>query len=39
MYAITGYPTKIVIDPQGKIARVVVGESSEFYTYLDELLK
>lgn len=39
MYAISGYPTKIVIDPQGEIARVVVGESPEFYTYLDGLFK
>lgn len=37
VYAITGYPTKIVVDPQGKIANVVVGESPKFYTYLDEL--
>ena len=38
-YAIQGYPTKIVVDPQGKIAKVVVGEDSAFYTYLDELFK
>lgn len=36
-YGISGYPTKIVIDPQGKIAKVVVGEEPEFYTYLDTL--
>lgn len=39
LYAIQGYPTKIVIDPQGKIARVVVGEDPSFYAYLDELFK
>ena len=38
-YAVTSYPTKIVIDPQGKISYVVVGESPKFYTYLDELFK
>ena len=38
-YGIQGYPTKIVIDPQGKIAKVVVGEDPAFYTYLDELFK
>lgn len=38
-YAIEGYPTKFVIDPEGKIAKIVVGESPEFYTYLDELFK
>ena len=38
-YGIQGYPTKIVIDPQGKIAKVVVGEDPAFYKYLDELFK
>ncbi|MCD8266895.1 MAG: TlpA family protein disulfide reductase [Prevotellaceae bacterium] len=36
-YAIEGYPTKIVIDPDGNIAKVVVGESEDFYDYLDQL--
>ena len=36
-FGITGYPTKIIIDPQGRIARSVIGESPAFYTYLDEL--
>lgn len=39
MYAIEGYPTKIVLDKEGKIAKVVVGEDPEFYKYLDSLLK
>ena len=39
LYAIEGYPTKIVIDPQGKIAKVVVGEDPAFYEYLDQLFK
>lgn len=38
-YAISGYPTKIVVDKDGKIAKVVVGEDPAFYTYLDELFK
>lgn len=38
-YAISGYPTKIVIGKDGNILRVVIGEDPEFYTYLDELLK
>ena len=37
LYAVQGYPTKIVIDPEGKIAKIVVGESPAFYEYLDEL--
>lgn len=36
-YQIEGFPTKIVVDPQGNIAHVVVGEDPAFYTYLDEL--
>ncbi len=38
-YAVRGYPTKIVVDPEGKIAKVIVGEDPAFYTYLDELFK
>ncbi len=38
-YAIQGYPTKIVVDPKGVIAKVVVGEDPAFYTYLDKLFK
>ena len=32
------YPTKYVIDPEGKIAKQVVGENPEFYMYLDALM-
>ena len=38
-YNLEGFPTKVVIDPEGKIAKVVVGEDPAFYTYLDELFK
>lgn len=36
-YGVTGFPTKIVINPEGKIAKVIVGEDPAFYTYLDEI--
>ena len=36
-YAIEGYPTKILIDAEGKIVEVFVGESEELYNKLDEL--
>lgn len=36
-YGIQGFPTKIVLDKEGKILKVVVGEDQAFYTYLDEL--
>lgn len=38
-YAIQGFPTKIVVDPKGNIAKVVVGEDPAFYTYLDSLFQ
>ena len=36
-YAIQGFPTKIVVGPDGKIVKTVVGEDPAFYTLLDEL--
>ena len=38
-YGIQGYPTKIIIDPDGKIVKTIVGEDPAFYTILDELFK
>lgn len=38
-YSIKGFPTKIIIDPKGKIVKTIIGEDPEFYTILDELLK
>ena len=38
-YAVEGYPTKIIINPDGTINKVIVGESPDFYKYLDELFK
>ena len=38
-YGITGFPTKIVIAPDGKIYKSIVGEDPAFYTMLDELFK
>ena len=37
LYGIQAYPTKIVIDPAGKIAKIVLGEGPAFYEYLDKL--
>lgn len=36
-YAIQGFPTKIIVGPDGKIIKTVVGEDPAFYTLLDEL--
>jgi thiol-disulfide isomerase/thioredoxin len=38
-YGVTGFPTKIVIAPDGKIFKTIVGEDPSFYTLLDELFK
>ena len=35
--AIQGFPTKIILDPDGKIVKTIVGEDKSFYTLLDEL--
>lgn len=39
MYGIEGYPTKIIVDKEGKIVKKIVGEDPAFYEFLDELLK
>lgn len=36
-YAVKGFPTKIVIDPEGTILKVVEGENNTFYKFLDGL--
>jgi len=38
-YAIQGFPTKIVVDPQGNIAKTIVGEDPAFYDYIDNIMK
>lgn len=37
-YAVQGFPTKIVVGPDGKIVKTIVGEDPAFYTLLDEVL-
>lgn len=37
-YAIQGYPTKIIVNPEGKIAKIVTGEDPQFYTDLDNFI-
>lgn len=38
-YEIQGYPTKFIIDPEGNIANVTIGEDPEFFTILKSLVK
>lgn len=39
MYEIRGFPTKVIIGPDGKIIKTIVGEDPAFYRLLDELFK
>jgi thiol-disulfide isomerase/thioredoxin len=39
MYSIKGFPTKIILDEKGRVLKTVIGESAEFYTYIDSLMK
>lgn len=38
IYAIQGYPTKIIITPEGLIHKIFVGENEDFYNELDKVL-
>lgn len=39
LYGVRGFPTKVIVDPQGNVAKVIVGEDPAFYDYLDEVMK
>lgn len=36
-YGVQGFPTKILIDPKGKIVKILVGEDPAFYELLDSI--
>jgi len=36
-YGIQGFPTKIILSPEGQVAKTFLGEDPAFYDYLDEL--
>ena len=38
LYGVTGYPTKFIIDKEGKIIEKFVGEGDKFYNKLDEIM-
>ena len=38
-FSVAGFPTKIIVDPEGKIVGRFVGEDDEIYKKLDEILK
>lgn len=37
-YGITGFPTKVIVNPEGKIVNITVGEDPEFYNKLESLI-
>lgn len=39
LYAIEGFPTKIIIDPSYKIVDIAMGETEDFYHTIDKLMK
>lgn len=38
-YGVQGFPTKIIINPEGYVKKIVVGEDPSFYTILADFLK
>ncbi len=38
-YGVSGFPTKFILDKEGKIVKKVVGESPEFYETIERLMK
>lgn len=39
LYGVQGFPTKVIINPEGYVSKIVVGEDPAFYTSLSELMK
>ena len=37
-YAVSGFPTKVLVDPKGNIVKLLAGEDPAFYQLLDEVL-
>ncbi|MCM1369338.1 MAG: TlpA family protein disulfide reductase [Candidatus Amulumruptor caecigallinarius] len=38
-YAVEGFPTKVIVNPQGKIVNITSGDNPEFFVLLNKLLK
>ena len=37
LYGVGGYPTKILLNPEGRIEKIFIGEGGALYRYLDSL--
>ena len=38
-YAVTNFPTKVIITPEGRLHKVFVGETEDFYKEIDAIMK
>ena len=38
-YAVTSFPTKVIITPEGRLHKVFVGETEDFYKEIDTIMK
>ncbi len=38
-YGVQGFPTKVIVNPEGKIANITTGEDPNFFTILESLMK
>ncbi len=38
-YMVSGFPTKVIISPDGKVLTTILGEDPQFYQLLDEIFK
>ena len=38
-YAVEGFPTKVIVNPEGRIVNITTGENPEFFEILDSLVK
>lgn len=38
-YAVEGFPTKVIVNPEGKIVNITSGEDPEFFNVLKDLIK
>lgn len=39
LFGVGGYPTKILVGPDGRIVRIFIGESAGFYSFLEQELR
>lgn len=39
LYGVQGFPTKVIVDPQGRVYKIVTGEDPAFYDYLRNAIK